>query len=180
MINTKQQNNVYILGAKSKFAKFIFNRPWLALLLLYLFTIGIAAFSPIPVIVIVKWMSVSYIPSFILFRLGFRNQCYKAVIDNNRQIMQFYIAFSKDIVEVKTNEVKVLVRRGFKCIVPGKKISMWSADYNFFISVVNTLPESTEVRFEGISGKIWEKSLIRRNKLPIPGSRFKKNLGHGL
>lgn len=174
MINNQRQKNinVYTFGFKSRFAELIWNHPWFSLLFFYIFTgfIFICVESKIEkVIWALEVVLPYYVGCFVLSRYFLRNSCYRVVIDNDQQIIRFYVMFNKGIVTVKMSDIKIVIGRNFNCVVNGKKFVLMN---NLLHDVVALLPESTEIKFVGFWGRLWEKDLIKRNRKLRPGKRL--------
>lgn len=167
MTNSQRQknNNIYTLGFKSKFAERIWNHPWFTLLFFYFFT-GVIFLCVEKNIEKIIWALEVMLPfeigPFVLVRYFHRNSCYKVVIDNNQNIIKFYLMFNKGVVDAKMNDVKVLIDNHFNFELNGRRISLF---YNYLIrDVIALLPESTEIKFVGFFGRWKEKELIREKK----------------
>jgi hypothetical protein len=176
MIDSQKQenNNIYTFGFKSKFAERMCNHPWLTMLFYYFFSVVIIVcialmerYSNIGKLIwMLKKGLLACIGTIILIRYFHRNTCYKVVIDNNKNIIRFYLMFDQGMVEAKSNDVKVVLDRNFNCVVNGRRFVLMN---NLLHDVVALLPESTEIQFIGFFGRQWGKDLNRRNIQLRPG-----------
>jgi hypothetical protein len=169
----QKNNNMYVLGFKSKFAELVFNHPWCFTFLVFIVTGCIIFYVEDNIEKVILAMKVLSLPLFgttTLVRIFQRNTCYKVVIDTKREIAIFHLMFNQGIVEAKTRRIKVIIVRHFNCITDGRTFVLMN---NLLHDVVALLPESTEIKFVGFFGRHWEKELIKTKRLPKGGQKKK-------
>ncbi len=155
-----QENGTYSFGEQSKAANWMLNHPFhiVAGVVLACSVITIPDWT---MLMRSLWVDVFLFGVAFLFRLLFRNLCYRVVIDPAAEKITFFRCFNKGIVEAPLRSVEFLFDKHFACLYGGERFTILN-EYMHLISEV--LPPEAEIKFsDGLYGRFMKKQ-FERNK----------------
>ena len=155
---------IHTLGIKSRFGEFVFKYPWFSMIVLLVIlgslTIALDKGGEKSILAI-KIIVPIFVGTTAIMRFFHRNSCYKLIINNKDNLIQFYLMFNQGVFETDLNAIKVVIDRNINCLVNGKKFKIM----NYLLhDVVALLPEETEIKFVGFFGRQLEKELIKTDR----------------